>query len=472
MKSLAHCLLIFVGSASAFGTDWPQFRGPNCTGRAADGHSLPTEIGPTTNVVWKTQLPPGHSSPVVVGDRIYLTAERDKRLVTIALERSSGKILWTVEAPETVLEKIHKIGSHAQSSPVADEERVISFFGSCGLFCYNRKGKLLWERRMGPFSNDFGAGSSPVLVGDWIILAQDHDQNSFLEAIGKKTGKTLWKTDRSEFLRGYCTPVIWQSNMRKQIVIAGTLRVVGYDLETGREVWTVRGISRTVCMTPAVGTDGRLYVAGYSAGGDEGSRFDVPAFNSIIKALDKNGNGKLEANELPQGPILQRFTQVDLNKDGSLSRDEYERFRGLFQKTQNVILAIRPGGKGDITGSHVDWRHTKHVPFCASPLEVGGSVFAVKDGGFLASIDARNGKLIKRDRLSSGTGNYYSSPVTGDGKIYLLSDRGKLSVVSAAKEWQELWNADFREDVYATPALADGKIYLRTSGHLYCFGKK
>ena len=144
-------------------------------------------------------------------------------------------------------------------------------------------------------------GVLPVLVGDWIILAQDHDQNSFLEAIDKKTGKTVWKTDRSEFLRGYCTPVIWQSNMRKQVVIAGTLRVVGYDLETGREVWTVRGISRTVCMTPAVGTDGRLYVAGYSAGGDEGSRFDVPAFNSIVKALDKNGNGKLEANELPRG---------------------------------------------------------------------------------------------------------------------------------------------------------------------------
>jgi outer membrane protein assembly factor BamB len=471
MKLTACTSFLLLCTTLAFASDWPQFRGPNCTGHDADTKPLPTEIGPTKNVIWKTELLPGHSSPVVIGDRIYVTAVHDKQLATIAIERDTGKILWTVEAPSSTLEKVHKIGSHAQSSPVADDERVISFFGSSGLFCYDHKGEPVWERRMGPFSNDFGAGSSPVLVGDWVILCQDHDQHSFLEAINKKTGKTVWKTERSDFLRGYCTPVIWESNGRKQIVVAGTLRVAGYDLETGKEVWTVRGISRTVCMTPAVGSDGRLYVAGWSAGGDEGERIDVPAFDSIIKDLDKNGNGKLEASELPKGPILERFTQVDLDKDGSISREEYERFRGLFKKSQNVVLAIRPGGKGDITDSHVDWRQTKHVPFCASPLETGGTIFAVKDGGILASLDVKDGKQVKRDRLASGTGNYYSSPVVGDGKVYLLSDRGKLTVISAEKEWQEMWTADFHEDVYATPALADGRIYLRTVGHLYCFGK-
>jgi len=406
----------------------------------------------------------------VVGDRIYVTAVRDTKLVTIALDRDTGKTLWQAEAPHTGLEKVHKIGSHVQSTPVADNERVVSFFGSCGLFCHDRDGKPIWQRPMGPFKNDFGAGSSPILVGDWVILCQDHDEGSFLEALDRRTGKTVWRTDRSEFLRGYCTPVAWESGGKKQIVVAGTLRVAGYDLATGKEVWTVRGISRTVCATPVVGDDGRLYVAGWSAGGEEGARIEVAAFDSIVKELDKNGDGKLQASELPQGPIQERFTQVDFDKDGSIIRAEYERFRKLFQLSQNVVMAIRPGGTGEITDSHVDWRNTKHMPFCASPLHTAGIVFTVKDGGFLSSLDAKDGQLLKRDRLASGSGNYYSSPVVGDGKVYLLSDRGKLTVVSAAKEWEELWSSDFGEPVYATPALVGGKIYLRTGGHLYCFG--
>jgi outer membrane protein assembly factor BamB len=459
-------------SPSARAGDWPQFRGPNSSGRAVGDQPLPAEIGPNKNVLWKTEIPPGHSSPVVVGDRIYVTAVRDKHLVTIAMDRASGKILWEKEAPHEALEQVHKIGSHAQSSPTADNERVYSFFGSCGLFCYDRDGKLLWDRRMGPFKNDFGAGSSPILSDEWLILSQDHDQASFMEAIDKRSGKTVWKTDRSEFLRGYCTPVIWEADKKKQIVIAGTLRVVGYDRETGKELWTVRGISRTVCMTPVVGDDGLLYLAGFSAGGDPGARFDVEPFDKIIKDLDKNSNGKLEEKELPKGPVLERFTQVDADKDGSITREEYERFRNLFAKTQNVVLAIRPGGNGEVSNSHVLWRNIKDVPFCSSPLQYKGAIFTVKDGGFLAGLDAKDGKLIKRDRLPLSSGSFYASPVAGDGKVYLFSERGRLSVVKAVAEWEEISGSDFGEDGYATPALVDGKIYLRTAGHLYCFGLK
>ena len=468
VQLLFASLFVFVSVREAPAADWPQFRGPNGCARA-DGTGFPAEIGPSKNVLWKIELPPGHSSPIVVGDRIYVTAVRDKQLVTIALDRNSGKQLWTTEAPSKMLEAIHKIGSHAQSSPVADNERVVSFFGSSGLFCYDRDGKLLWERLMGPFKNTFGAGSSPILVGDYVILAQDHDQESFLEAFDKRNGKTVWRTDRSEFLRGYCTPVLWETSKQKQIVVSGTLRTIGYDLATGKEAWTVRGLARTICTTPVVGEDGRLFVAAWTPGAEEGERIEVAAFDAIIKDLDKNKNGKLETDELPKGPIQERFVQVDVNKDGSITREEYERFRGLFQKTQNALVAVRPGGADDISKSHVDWRYTKHLPFCASPVQAAGTVFLVKDGGFLSSVDARDGKLIKRDRLGSGAGNYYSSPVVADGKIYVLSERGKLAVVSAAAEWEELATADFKEDVYATPALVDGKIYLRTAGHLYCF---
>ncbi len=462
-------LLTGVLAGAVRASDWPQFRGPNSSGRPAQDAPLPAELGPSTNVFWKTALPPGHSSPIVVGERIYLTAVREKHLLTLALDRRSGQLLWQAEAPVRELEKVHKIGSHAQSTPAADAERVVSFFGSTGLLCYDTAGRLLWQLPMGPFNNDFGAASSPVIVGDRVLLSQDHDENSFLLAVDKHTGKTVWKTDRSEFLRGFATPVIWDVASGKQVVVAGTLRVAGYDLETGKEVWTARGMARTICATPVVGDDGRLYVSGWAAGGDPGAPIPVEPFDVVIKRLDQNGNGKLERSELNGHPFGERFTQVDTNADGCITRAEYERFRELFEKGKNAVLAISPGGKGEVTTSHVAWANTRQVPFCASLLYHDGLIYTVKDGGLFACLDPRDGKPVKSGRLP-GTGNYYSSPVAGAGKIYLLSVNGFLSVVQAGREWKVLSTSNFEEDVYATPAIADGRIYVRTSGHLYCFG--
>ncbi len=456
-------------AAGARASDWPQFRGPGGSGRPAVERPLPAELGPDTNVVWKTALPPGHSSPVLAGDRVYLTGVRGKRLVTLALDRATGRLLWEREAPARTLEKVHRIGSHAQPTPAADGARVVSFFGSAGLFCYDRDGKPLWQVPLGPFHNDFGAGSSPVIVGDRVVLCQDHDEDSFLLALDKRTGKTLWKTDRSEFLRGFCTPVVWEAAGKKQIVVAGTLRVAGYDLETGKEVWTVRGIARTICATPVVGEDGRLYVSGWAAGGDVGSPIPVEPFEAALKERDKNHSGTLERSELDGHPFGERFTQVDTNGDGSISRAEYERFRGLFRKGRNAVLAIKPGGRGDVTATHVAWMNRRQVPFCASPLYYGGLVYTVKDGGLLACLDPRDGKPLKFERLPSG-GSYYSSPVAGDGKLYLVNQDGRLAVVRAGRDWKVLSRSDLGESVYATPAIADGRIYLRTTGHLYCFG--
>jgi outer membrane protein assembly factor BamB len=467
--SLILVAALLTVTTSARASDWPQFRGPSGSGRPATDLPLPAKLGTDTNVVWKTALPPGHSSPVVAGDRVYLTAVRQKRLVTLALDRASGKILWEREAPARILEKVHKIGSHAQPTPAADGERVVSFFGSAGLFCYDPAGKLLWQVPMGPFQNDFGAGSSPIIVGDRVLLCQDHDENSFLMALDKRTGKRLWKTDRSEFLRGFCTPVIWDVAGRKQVVVAGTLRVAGYDLATGKEVWTVRGMARTICATPVVGDDGRLYVSGWAAGGDPGAAIAVEPFDEVIKERDENKNGTLERAELTGHPFFERFTQVDTNGDGSITRAEYERFRGLFKKGRNAVLAIKPGGKGDVTDSHVAWTNTRQVPFCASPLYYDGLVYTVKDGGLLACLDPQTGKPLKFDRLPAA-GSYYSSPVAGDGKLYLLNAQGSLAVIQAGRDWKVLSRSDFGEPVYATPAIADGRIYLRTSGHLYCFG--
>lgn len=465
-------LALAVGWASGvgplMGEDWPQFRGPGGSGRAAQGE-YPVEFGPKSNVIWKTPLPPGHSSPAVHGDRIYVTAVREQKLFTIALNRADGKVAWEVESPITKLEKIHGIGSLAQPSPVTDGQHVISFFGSSGLSCLDRDGKLLWRIPMGPFNNDFGAGTSPILVGDLVILCQDHDTDSFLMAIDKRTGKQVWKTDRSEFPRNYCTPVLWKSAGKSQLVVAGTLRVVGYDLETGREAWTVRGISRTVCMTPVVGEDGNLYVAGWAAGGDADEPIRLPTWDDAVKQ-DANKNGKLEEAELPKGDIKQRFTQIDRSNDDAIDQAEYDFFRMLFEQGRNLVLSIKPGAVGEATDTHVLWTQSKFVPFCASPLVVNDLVFTVKDGGIVNCLNAKTGKVLKTGRLPKSD-DYYASPVTADGKVYFANQLGQVTVVSAEGQWKPLHTADFDEEIYATPALADGRIYLRTDSHLYCFGK-
>jgi len=475
MRLAAAFVLLSIGGinpiATAAAGDWAQFRGQNGAGLAVPAGKLPSAIGPTSNVVWKTPLPAGHASPVVFGNRIYLNAVRDEKLLVMCLDRATGKVLWETEVPHERLEEIHRIGSHAQCTPAVDGERVVSFFGSAGLFCHDTDGNLLWKRLMGPFKNNFGAGSSPLIVDDRVILYQDHDTDSFLESIDKRTGKSVWRTDRSEFPRNYGTPVIWTVDGKKQIVIAATLRVAGYDFDTGKEHWTARGIARFVSATPVIGDDNTLYVAGWAAGGDDGGiKFEVPAFDDVVAKYDTNMNGTFEEEELPDGdPIRMRFVQVDRDKSGGLTREEYDYFRKLFQSGRNVIIAVKPGGQGDVTNTHVLWTYAKHVPFCASPVVIGDRLFSVKDGGIVSCLSVHSGKPFKQARLEA-IGEYYSSPVAGDGKIYLLSEEGKLTVISDSGDWQVLHTAEFGENTYATPAVVDGKIYLRTVGHLYCFG--
>ena len=448
--------------------NWSQFRGPNAAGRQAAEHPLPTEIGPEKNVVWRTALPPGHSSPVIHGDRIYLTAVRDDRLLTIALDRATGEVVWEAVAPECELEQIHTIGSHAQSTVATDGTHVVSFFGSFGLLCYDAAGRELWQRPMGPFSNNFGAGSSPILVDEHLILNQDHDVDSFLTAIDVRNGNTIWKTDRDEFPRGYATPVIWSANDEPQIVVAGTLRVVGYDFHTGTERWTIRGVSRITNMTPVVGDDGTLYVGAWAPGGDDTNRIEVPTFDALVARGDKNEDGMLQIDEVPVGPLSIRYNQIDRDKSGAITRAEFDSMRAIFHSARNVLLAIRPGGTGDITDSHVLWRYDRSLPYVPSPLVYRDLLFMVKDGGIVSCLAADTGQPHRRARVA-GTANYYASPVAGDGKIYLLSQRGELTVISADADWKELATAQFEEEAFATPALVEGRIYLRTAGHLYCF---
>lgn len=459
--------LLCAGSL-ACGEEWLQFRGPRSSGVSVSQRPLPVELSTSSFVLWKSKVPPGHSSPVLSKDRIFMTGADGDRLLTIALDRTTGKPLWEAEAPHDVLEEIHKTGSYAQSSPATDGEIVVSFFGSSGLFAYDKDGKPLWSHRMGPFKNDFGAGSSPLIDGDRVILVQDHDIGAFIAAYDKTTGKEIWKTDRSEFTRNYSTPVIWEVNGKKQIVVTATLRIVGYDFETGSEIWTVHGVSRIVNMSPIIGPDNVLYAATFSPGNDADNRV-TPLTVEELFAADTDQNGTIEEGEFPEHPFKGRFTQIDRDKDGHITKDEYRSVARQHSDGKNVFLAISPGGRGDISKTHVRWEQTKQLPYCPSPLYYDGRLYMVKDGGVFSVLDPTNGKVLKHVRLKA-TGNYYASPVAGDGKIYLMNQIGVMTVVSAEQGWKELHTVDLEGDGHATPAIADGRIYARVGNQLYCFG--
>lgn len=462
--------MLVAGPDDAAGT-WRQFRGPSGAAVAVGTKALPTEIGPKQYVVWKTPMPKGHSSLIVDGDRIFLTGIAEQKLVTIGLDRASGKELWRAVAPHKVLEKLHAIGSPAQATAATDGRHVVSYFGSAGLFCYDRDGNEQWHVPMGPFKADFGAASSPLIVDGRIILNQDFDSESNLTTYDVKTGKPIWTTERMAFGIGYATPVIWTVAGKKQIVQAGTLRIVGYDFDTGKEIWTVQGLARICNMTPSIGPDNVLYIAAWSPGADPGELVVVPPFEEMVGKLDANKNGVLEGSEIPAGPFKERLSQFDRNRDGHVDREEWESLRRVFATAKNRMVAIRPGGAGDITKTHVLWEQTKQLPYVPSPLLYNELLFMVKNGGFVSALDPKTGKALKVERIQAG-GNYFSSPVGGDGKVYLLNQQGELTVLSARADWEVLHTADFGEEIFATPALIDGKIYLRTANHLYCFGEK
>lgn len=464
--SILAALLLLTSTATA--EDWPQFHGPQGTGVSLSKAKLPADISPTQHVVWKADVPAGHSGPIVSQDRIFLTAARGKELLTLGLDRASGRVIWEAKAPYDTLEKIHTTGSYAQCTPATDGEIVVSFFGSSGLHAYDRNGKPLWSHRMGPFKNDFGAGSSPIIVDDRVILLQDHDTDSFIAAYDKKTGKELWRTDRSEFLRNYATPVVWDVNGQKDIVVAATLRIIGYDFATGKEKWTVTGVSRIINMTPVVAPDNTLIAACWSPGAEGDDRIQPPSVEDLFES-DTNKDGGLEESEFPDNELKRRFSQIDRDKDGKITVEEYGALRRVFADARNVVLSIKPGGTGDITKTHIKWEYTKQIPYCPSPLCYNGIVFMVKDGGILTALEAETGKILKQGRLKS-TGGFFASPVGGDGKVYVISQTGDLSVISAEANWQELHNTSMNGDGHATPAIVGGRIYVRAGDVLYCFG--
>ncbi len=497
LASVAAC----AGDAGAEAMHWSQFRGPNGSG-TAPGFKPPVHID-ADRPRWTTPLPPGKSSPVLWGGRIFLTGVEDGRLVTLALDAKSGEVLWRRSAPEVPLEPGHAMNSAAASTPCVDAERVYVYFGSYGLLCYDHEGVERWKRAIAPPKSMYGIATSPILHEQRLILCLDDDADlpdsalsrSRLITVNPKTGEDIWEVARPYNRGGWSTPMIWRHEAGVDLMVLGNGRVYGYDPGSGGEKWYVNGFAREPIAVPVAG-DGRLYVSVSMQGGRGDVRLDPEPFWAATLHFDRDRDGRIGRNEiteyftlpfrpelppehpgfglpLPGDPVQRKARQNELfgwrdkDRDGFWTKEEFTADMSVGHG-QPLLAAIRPGGSGDVTETHVSWSLRTGIPEIPSPVFHAGRLYMVRDGGILSCVDGASGEVKYRERLGAA-GQYGASPVIAGEHVYVISSSGVLSVIRIGDVFQRVHQADLRASVAATPAMDPESLYVRTEASLVAF---
>ncbi|HKO96335.1 MAG TPA: PQQ-binding-like beta-propeller repeat protein [Pyrinomonadaceae bacterium] len=488
--------IAFVNTNALADEDWSMFRGPNGSGVSSSSR-LPDEFGPEKNVVWKTALPPGHSSPVLTKDRIFVTAfentkqpavpapksennvDESYKLWVIALSRQTGKILWQREVPRSKLGRLQNVNNPASPSPVTDGANVYVFFQDFGLISFDSAGKERWKLPLGPFNMFYGFGASPILVDDKVILPVDQDSpSSYLIAVDKNTGKVRWKVDRPVVISGYSTPIIYQPKQGpKQIVIPESFQLSAYSVADGKRVWWVRGLACE--MKSIASNDGEyLYINGWGFPQNQpGQQVPTISWEDALTRFDKDADRQVAKTEVSSKDstdkmlrmLTSAFEAFDMDRDDKLNPKDWEVFRAMMA-SENGLLAIKLGGVGDQTATAIRWRYTKPVPQVPSTLLYKGVLYMINDSGILLSFDPATGNVLKQGRLHGAIDKYFASPVAADDKVFLIGQAGQVSVLKAAGDWSVIRVNDLDDEVFATPAISDGRIYIRTRSALYSFG--
>ena len=430
---LAIGLSVTAAAAPKPSYNWPQWRGPEGLGISPE-HDLPWQWTPSENVAWKTAIPGrGHSSPVVWGDRVFLTtavegdvvpgkkavthtidgqefihpdsvgADRKHALKVLAIGADSGRILWERTAWEGVpWDARHRKASFASPTPVTDGRAVYAFFGSEGLYAYDFDGKQLWKSDLGGIATlGVGVGTSPVPYRDLVILQCDEDngEKSFITALDRKTGKPVWRVARKVQV-SWATPIVVHAGNRDELVTSGTEAVIAYDPATGKELWRSKGLDSNAVPSPVAGPDVVVVSAGYPA---------------------------------------------------------------------KVAVGIKPGGSGDLTGTpRILWTYNKGTAYVPSPILYDGYVYLMTDKGLVTCLDARTGEVKYEGARTPMPGSFTASPVAFDGKILLFSEDGDTHVIKAGPRHEVLRTNVLAEPIYASPALSQGRLFIRGAQQLYC----
>ncbi len=448
-------------------SDWTRFRGPNGSGVADDG-ALPVRFGPGAGVLWATAVPAGKSSPVLTENRVFLTAHEQGELLTLAIDRVTGDVLWRRVAPSRRLETMNRLNDEASPTPVTDGTNVYAFFGGYGLVAYGPAGDELWNLPLDRFTNFHGMAASPILADGKLILICDQDLDAYAIAVDPASGEILWKTPRPDFVHSFSTPIVFQGAAgNTEIIVPGSYRMTSYAPD-GRELWRLDGLTYQVKSVAVVDGE-RLFFNGWAPGGEPAVRLELPRFEEMQERFDSDGDAELTKQEVPEDWHPGSWEMHDRDKNGTLNARDWAHYRAR-RVSENSCMAIRLGGRGNLTRSSVLWRHQKSLPDVASPILYRGVLYLVRNGGIVTALDPVSGQVLKQGRLREALDGFYASPVAGDGKVYMVSDAGKAAVIAAGSDWKVLQTNDLGEAVYATPAIGDGCLYIRTATRLYCFG--
>jgi outer membrane protein assembly factor BamB len=420
MRAMAICLVVLVVPPFARAGDWPGWRGPHGDG-TSDETGLPVKWGANDNIAWKTFIPgKGHSSPVVWGDRVFLTTcledearhpEDRARRMLLCLDRRDGRVLWQKEVIAAPLEKLHRLNSRASSTPATDGEHVFVTFLDASkdrdarpvVGCYDFDGRCIWQTSPGRFSSVHGFCSSPILYKDTVIVNCDHDGDGYVVSLAKADGSPRWRIERPNKTRSYCAPIIVDAAGKKQMVMSGSKCVASYDPESGKPWWTIDGPTEQFVSSLVYLDDTLFLTAGF------------PTYH---------------------------------------------------------YMGIRPDGEGNVTDTHVAWHHkvknAREGAYVPSPIAYGHWCFAVSDDGVLNCFDVRSGEWKWRQKLGK---HHSASPVLADGRLYFTADNGDTSVVKASDRFEVVSVNPLGEESYASPAISRGQIFIRGNNHLFCIGK-
>lgn len=467
---------------------WLQFRGPNASGIAPENAVPPIHFSVDTNLLWKTEILPGWSSPCIVNDKVYLTGykKEDNMLVTFALDRRDGSVFWVDSVKVDSLKDIHSVTSHTNLSVTSNGKMVYAAFPDFGIIAYDLNGIRAWEFTHPPTAGYFGGSCSPVFYNNTIVLIINDDKDNRIVGLDSESGELLWNLRPSgenwDFINMWSTPVFWKDLM----ILHLGMHLVAYDMNSLEKIWWIELPTNGV-GTPVIEGD-KLYANVYIQIGEKRVRGMRYSFDEMLDFYDLNRNQKLEQGEIPDSIMFFKRPEIPSADRSSIKMNDERLFNGFDTNSDqaydsaewtSIVEYIKPYLRdhgmialpldrlGELSDSALCWMVTDHTPETPSPLVSSESVFFIKNGGIITVVNKETGEVKIQERLGA-PGAYIASPMLADNRIYSCSFNGTV-IVFSADDFSILAQNKLKEKIGASPVAVDDVLYIRTDKHMYAF---